>query len=143
MKKDIQLCVKSRIEADGEVDRLEITTKGNLLTRGENVYLSYKETSETGYDGCSVLISLEGNECVTVSRGGDLKSQLVMKKGSRNLCSYKSPYGSTMLGVTCSDIKVKNSGNILSEICLEYALDINSALISNNQLWIKVKELKP
>ena len=142
MKKDVLIKVKSLIESDDDTDRLEITTRGKLLDLGDKAYLTYRETDQNGYDGCSVLIKLDSEKRVTISRSGDLKSQLVVEKGRRNLCSYATPYGSTLLGITCSALKVRRDGGFLSEIDTAYELDVDSSLISRNQLFIKIKECK-
>lgn len=142
MKKDVLIRVKSLITSDDDTDRLEITTKGKLLDQGSRVFLTYKETDQNGYDGCSVLICVENENKVTISRSGDLKSQLVVEKGRRNLCSYSTPYGSTLLGITCLNINTKRENGNLTEIDTAYELDIDSSLISKNQLFIKIKECK-
>ncbi len=140
MKKDVFIRVKSLIEADGETDKLDITTRGKMMQKDGSVFLTYKETDQNGFDGCSVLIRADGEERVTISRSGDLKSQLLIEKNKRNLCSYSTPYGSTMLGITCVGIKAKHKENPLYELSVCYELDVNSSLISKNQLFIKIKE---
>lgn len=142
MKKDVLIKVKSLIESDDDTDKLEITTRGKLLDQGDKAYLTYRETDQNGYDGCSVLIKVENENKITISRSGDLKSQLVVEKGRRNLCSYATPYGSTLLGITCSALNTKREKSFLSEISTVYELDVDSCLISRNQLFIKIKECK-
>ena len=142
MKKDVLIRVKNLITSEDDTDRLEITTKGKLLDQGNKAFLTYKETDQNGYDGCSVLITVENEDSITISRSGDLRSQLVIQKGRRNLCSYSTPYGSTLLGITCLHVNTKRENGCLTEIDTAYELDVDSSLISKNQLFIKIKECK-
>lgn len=139
-KKDVILEIKSLIEADGDTDRLEITTKGKMLFKSGNYYLTYRETDKTGFDGCSVLIKVEGEKTVTVSRSGDISSQLTIETGKRNLCSYKTPQGTAMLGISGNAVRIKKDGENPLEFYICYELDTNSKLLSKNQMFITVKE---
>lgn len=139
-KKDVILEIKSLIEADGESDRLEITTRGKMLFKNGNYYLTYRETDKTGFDGCSVLIKVEGEKTVTVSRSGDVTSQLTIETGKRNLCSYMTPQGTAMLGISGNAVRIKRSGETPLEFYICYELDINSKLLSKNQMYITIKE---
>ena len=142
MKQDVMIELCSLIESNGEEEKIEITTRGKLLRKENAVFLSYKETEQSGYDGCTVLIRAEGDDRVSVSRSGDAASQLIIERGKRNLCNYSTPHGSLMLGVTCNSIKNKINEAGLGELSFGYELDVNSGLIGKNQLFIKIRECK-
>lgn len=142
MKKDVIISLNSLIETGGEPDRLLIETVGKMMYKDSVLYLTYKETEQSGYDGCSVLVKMEGEDLVSITRSGEYTSHLVIQSGKRNICSYESPAGVLSLGLSCDKIDVKYKNDEPCEICLKYEMDINSELVSKNQLIIKIKERK-
>ncbi len=140
MKSDVMIELKSLIKSMGESENIELSTRGKLLAKENAIFLSYKETEQSGYDGCTVLIKAEGNDRVTISRSGDANSHLLCEKGKRNLCSYSTPHGSLTLGVTCGNIRNSLSQNGFGELELSYELDVNGGLIGKNKLRIKIRE---
>jgi uncharacterized beta-barrel protein YwiB (DUF1934 family) len=140
MKSDVMIELSSVIESMGESENIELSTKGKLLALENAIFLSYKETEQSGYDGCTVLIKAEGNDRVTISRSGDANSHLLCEKGKRNLCSYGTPHGALTLGVTCGNIKNSLNQNGFGELSLSYELDVNGGLIGKNKLRIKIRE---
>ena len=140
MKSDVMIELKSLIESSGESENIELSTRGKLLAKENAIFISYKETEQSGYDGCTVLIKAEGESQVTISRSGDANSHLLCQKGKRNLCSYATPHGALTLGVTCSNIKNSLNENGIGELSLSYELDVNGGLIGKNRLSIKIRE---
>lgn len=142
MKRQVLLEIKSLIDSNGEKQEIDITTHGNLLCKDSAVFVSYKETQQNGFDGCTVLVKVEGEDRVSVGRSGGGESQLIIEKGKRNLCSYGTPYGMIMMGVTCASIKNALDNKGLGELSFSYELDVNMQLVSKNQLFIKIRESK-
>ena len=70
---------------------------------------------------------------------GNSSTRLILEKGKRHLCQYDTGYGTLMVGVFTSsfDSTLDASGGSLQ---VRYTLDINSALSSNNEILITVKE---
>lgn len=134
MKKDVLIHILSLIDNGESEDKIEINTKGKAFEKDGVVYLSYKETDENGYDSNGVLIKAS-DKSVTVNRLGNAKSALIIEAGKRNLCSYATPYGNQMLGI--SGISVQNKKG---EISFCYELDLNNTLLSKNKLQITYKE---
>ena len=142
MKNDVMIELKSLIESLGESENIELSTRGKILAKENAIFLSYRETEQSGYDGCTVLIKAEGNDRVTISRSGDANSHLLCENGKRNLCSYGTPHGNLTLGVTCGNIKNSLNENGLGELEVSYELDVNGGLIGKNKLRIKIRECK-
>ena len=103
MKKSVFIHLKSLIEQDGEHQRLQIDTRGNLFVRNAVTYLSYREGTDSGYDGSTVLFRLEGEKRALISRSGG--TRLLIEPGRRNLCSYATPHGQAVLGLTGGPIR--------------------------------------
>ncbi len=139
MKKDVMIELTSIIDSGDDTQRLEVFTRGKMMHKDDCVYLSYKETEQSGYDGCTVLIKAQRDERVEITRSGDMSSRLIVENGRRNLCSYSLAGGTLMMGVTGSNIK-----NTLApgggELRLSYELDANSQLIGKTDLAIKIRE---
>ncbi len=140
MKQEVMIYIKSLIETNGEQQCIELNTRGKLLYKDGTCFLSYKETEQSGYDGCTVLIKSESEDKVTISRSGDAGSQLFIERGKRNVCGYGTPYGAIMLGVSGGTMKRSLDSRGLGELSFGYELDVNSELFGKNQLFIKIRE---
>ncbi len=140
MKKDVLIEIKSLIESQGENESLEITTRGKLLKKDDSLFITYKETDQTGFDGCGVLIRVDGEEKASVTRNGDAPSHLIIEKGKRNVCAYNTPFTTATLGISGARIEKKEENEEI-QLFISYELDLNSELMSRNKLSIKIREL--
>lgn len=140
MKKDVLIELKSSVEANGESESLEITTRGKLLKKDDSLFITYKETDQTGFDGCSVLIRVDGEQKASVTRNGDAPSHLIIEKGKRNVCAYNTPFTTAMLGISGARIRKKEE-NDETRLFISYELDLNAELMSRNELSIKIREI--
>lgn len=134
MKKDVLIHILSLIDNGENEDKIEINTKGKVFEKDGAVYLGYKETDENGYDTNDVLIKAT-DKSVTVNRLGNAKSSLIVEAGKRNLCSYATPYGNQMLGISGISVSLKEG-----QISFCYELDLNNTLLSKNKLNITYEE---
>jgi len=139
MKKDVLIHILSLIDNGEECDKIEISTKGKAFEKDGSIYLSYKETDENGFDGNSVLITAK-DDSVTVSRLGSAKSQLFIRAGKRNICSYTTPHGAQTLGISGISVSLKDLSEKKRELSFSYELDINHTFMSKNQLVITYEE---
>ncbi len=122
-------------------DCTEILTVGTYDRKGNTQYILYKEYSEDNPPKeTTFLIKIEGN-IVTLSRDGFSKYKLILEKGVRHKCEYSTEEGSFILGVFTENIdnKLTDYGGTLS---ISYSLDIDSSLISKNELNVIIKEAK-
>lgn len=138
MKKPVMIHLKSLIEQDGEQSRFEIDTRGHLFQKDGSTFLSYRESAESGYDSSTVLLRLDGETRATISRSGG--TRLDIEPGRRNLCAYHTPHGQVLLGLTGGPIRFQRRSGGRGELTLCYELDLNSALLSRNRLFIKIEE---
>lgn len=141
MKKQVIISIKGVQSADdnNSDNNIELITGGLFSSRGSNFYISYKETEMTGLDGVLTTVKVEGSDRVTITRGGRYKTQLILEKGKRHLCHYATDFGSMMMGVNTANIDstLNNSGG---KISVNYSLEINHALASENRFEISVRE---
>lgn len=146
LKEDYLIRIKSMIEpkagSNAEPETVELMTRGDLVLRGSNYYITYKETQTTGYDGCTTTLKVaQDSSRVTMLRFGKAPgsgTQLMIEKGRRNLCHYETGYGSMTLGVMADEIQcelTKEGGKVR----FGYLLDTGIAeLVSCNRLEITV-----
>lgn len=79
------------------------------------------------------------DEMVTMTRSGKAISSLFIEKGKKHHCHYGTEFGDFMIGVCTDEIRneLEETGG---EIYLKYTLDINSSYMSENEMFINVKE---
>ena len=135
------LNISSKISADGDSETIELTTVGHFSRVNNKWIIAYNEVIDDSGVEVKTLIRVTDDE-VSITRNNDSNSRLIMKLHERNLCHYSTEYGSLMLGVFCSDIKNKLNEHGGS-IEMTYTLDVNTAVISTNEVKIKVREVKP
>ena len=138
MNEDDLITIQGRLEQDGESDSVKLMTRGSYVKRGENFFISYKETEATGYKGCMTTVKVEGADKVSMLRFGPTPSQLVIEKGKRHVCHYETGHGSLSLGVAADEIQSRlgeNGGSVR----FSYLLDVDTSSISRNVVNITVK----
>ena len=141
MKKDVLITIKGIQKVDGEDDVVELTTVGNYYKRKGSYCMTYDESEATGFEGEQTTLSVDPLGLVTMSRLGRERSQLVIEPGVRHQCHYETEYGPLVLGVlgTSTKSSLTDEGG---ELNFKYSLDINTALASENEVHVTVKEVK-
>ena len=138
-KENYIIRIKSNIKQDDEPQLIELTTRGQYHVRNGNYYISYKETPDMGYEGCSVTIKVaQDGRKVTLMRFGKVNTQLFIELGRRNVCHYETGFGSLTLGVSADTIQseLNEKGGVIR---FSYILDADSSgLISKSSLEVSV-----
>ena len=127
---------------DGETDKIEVLTSGNFMKRKDHFYIGYKEYDEDDPETCyDNLIKVEG-DVVTINRKGPTRSQLMLEKGKRHQCIYRTVAGDLNIGVFTRTLNndLHERGGSLE---VSYTLDFNTALVSENRFYITVEEKQP
>jgi len=127
---------------DDEPMEAELITEGVMFKLGRHWFVRYDETETTGYEGCVTTLKVADkeleNDIVTLTRKGSASSHLIMQQGVRTLGSY-NVYGSSMeIGVYTNDMSYDFSEEG-GRFHLHYTLDMNTNLLSENELTIEVK----
>ena len=129
-------------EVDGERDTVEVMTQGDLITKNGTTYISYREYNNDDPNIYSHnLIKIESDEKVTIIRKGETESRLILEKGKRHQCFYKTVAGSLLIGIFTDRVNIDLSEKGGS-LALSYSIDFNIDLVSNNEfkITLKVKE---
>ncbi len=139
MKDNYLISITGIQELDGEKDKIEMTTCGNYMMKNNHIYIGYKEyDNENPQVFSSNLVKVESDNKVTITRNGGKQTRLILEKGRRHQCHYRTIMGDLMIGVFAEEINMdlNEKGGQLS---VKYSLDFNSDFISKNEFYIDVK----
>lgn len=139
MKKDVSIRIKGVYTVDADQTTAELFTVGSMYKKNENYYITYNESETTGYEGCVTTVKIEAPDRVTLIRRGASSSHLVLQRGVRNIGRYEMMGNPMEIGVYTDsmDCSFGDQGGALH---LRYTLDMNSSLMSENELEISVSE---
>lgn len=128
---------------DGEEDKIEVFTAGDLKIEDDKLTITYPEYPEENGSALSAqktetTVTLE-NGVLSIDRQGEMSSHLILEKGVRHECLYQTPMGQMFIGIFTDEIKsdlTEHGG----EITAAYQLDFNRTVVSYNEFYISVKE---
>ena len=120
-------------------DVIELVTAGRYIIKGGKKFISYKESEVTGLEGVTTTLKVEGDDSVTLIRNGAACTRLIIAKGRRQLCHYGTDYGDLMVGISGCHISSKLN-EVGGELSFDYTLDVNSNTVSQNEVFISVRE---
>ena len=121
---------------DGAVDESELFTRGEYRIHKGCYYIDYDESEATGFEGSHAQFQVNKNR-MTMTRTGSTFSNLVFENGVRHFCHYGTEFGDCMVGITTQELShtLDDKGG---EIHLRYLIDVNSGLMTENEITIKV-----
>ncbi len=137
MKKFI-FVISSKITTDGDVSDIELTTTGNFSRLNGKWVLIYDELAEDKITKINTVIKI-ADQSLSITRNGDA-SRLQMTVNQRNMCHYRTEFGDIVMGVYCTEIKsdLTETGG---RVHMSYTLDVNAAILSENEVTIKIREV--
>ena len=139
MNEDFLICIEGTMEQEGDVNKVNLMTRGSFVLKNGSFFISYKETEATGYGGNITTVKVEPSGKVSMLRFGNMPSQLVIEPGRRHVCHYDSGYGVLSLGVAADEID-NRLGKRGGHLMFSYTLDTGDTQISYNQVKITVQE---
>ena len=139
MKDDYIISIIGTQTIDGEADKIEVLTTGEYEQKdGEKIirYVEYSNEDPTLKTDTEVVV--KNSTLLTITRKGELSSQLVLEKGRRHQCHYRTPVGDMMIGVFTSSLTDALSP-LGGELKASYTLDFFGDAVSENEFYIKLK----
>ena len=124
---------------DGESDKVEVLTTGEYEEKdGEKIirYVEYSAEDPSRKTDTEVIV--KDSALLTITRKGELSSQLVLEKGRRHQCHYRTVVGDMMIGVFTSLISDSLSP-LGGELNASYTLDFFGDAVSENEFYINLK----
>lgn len=143
-EKKVTITLRSISRSGGLPDVVELITQGTLrraeMSGKEGWEISYDDSDVTGFPGSVTTVSCFGENYASMRRDGEAESNLIMENSRRHHCIYGTPYGSTTMGIYAKRIinRITENGG---ELYMKYTIDVNSALVSENEVYLDVKTM--
>ena len=141
MKKDVVISIKSVQTVDDEKDVTELLTLGSLYKNKEDYFITYDESEATGYEGSKTTLRVNGDRRVTLRRSGRANTNLIIERDKKHHCHYGTLYGDFIVGI-CTDEISSTISDFGGDLYFKYTVDINASYMSENEIYINVKECK-
>lgn len=141
MIKDVIIDIKTQQTVDGDTDMIEFTTDGRFGFNDGSYFIAYDESKLLDVEGeVKTTVFVRPDNTVVLQRKGAYNSRMIIEKGIRNNCFYTTPMGELTLGVFGKMVKsdLTDNGGTVS---MNYTIDTNMQLLSQNQVKISVKEV--
>ena len=139
MDEKYRITVIGKQTVDGESDKIEVITAGDMTRADGKITITYPEyTEETPARQSDTTVTLDGR-ILSIDRTGEMSSHLILEKGVRHECLYSTPMGQMFIGIFTDEIHAdldEHGG----EIRAAYQLDFNRVVVSYNEFYISVKE---
>jgi uncharacterized beta-barrel protein YwiB (DUF1934 family) len=140
MRKKVMLSIRGRqAYLNEEPDVIELVTEGTMeyVDGGWNV--QYEETELTGLAGVTTAFRVEP-EKVTLSRTGNLHSQMVFQEGFHHESLYQMDFGALMITVCATRIfaQLGDEGGIID---LVYNIDIEHSAMGTVDYHLDITAL--
>ena len=139
MQENYRITVIGKQTVDGESDKIEVITDGDMVIDGDTITITYPEyTDDTPTKQTVTTVMMDG-AVLSIDRQGEMSSHLILEQGVRHECLYTTPMGQMFIGIFTDKIKadVNEHGG---EISAAYQLDFNRVVVSYNEFYISVKE---
>lgn len=137
MTKDVLITVSGLRLEGNETDDIEIVTPGTYYSKRGKDYILYDEYLQETDDAtkCNIIID---NDKVDIIKHGPANVHMIFEKLKKNSSYYQTPFGSILVGLHTTDLKVKKEEDEIN-ILIKYNLDVNYNHISQNDISIKIQ----
>ena len=122
---------------DQEPEVVELVTDGTLENKGNGWEICYKESDLTGMEGVSTSFLVE-SEKITLTRTGNLTSQMVFKVGIPHESLYNMGFGVLMITVNATKIRHELSAEG-GWVDLSYGISIEQSDAGNIDYRLEIK----
>lgn len=141
MAKDVLIKIKGVYKVEGDENTEELFTNGKMYVKNNSTYLTYKESETTDFEGCTTTLKIEDTGRVTIIRSGSTSSNLVLQPGIRNIGRYTVCSNQMEIGVFAETLECEITESS-AKLHMAYSIDMNSLLLSENELFIDADEIK-
>ena len=122
---------------DQEPEVVELVTDGTLENKGNRWEICYKESDLTGMEGVSTSFLVE-SEKITLTRTGNLTSQMVFNVGIPHESLYNMGFGVLMITVNATKIRHELSAEG-GWVDLSYGISIEQSAAGNIDYRLEIK----
>ena len=139
MEEKYIITVVGKQTVDGEEDKIEVITEGDIRIEGDKITITYPEYPEDDPSQKTDTTVILDNGVLSIERTGEMSSHLILEQGVRHECLYHTPKGQMFIGIFTDSISA-DIGEHGGEINAAYQLDFNRVVVSYNEFYISVKE---
>ncbi|MBQ3330712.1 MAG: DUF1934 domain-containing protein [Ruminococcus sp.] len=139
MEEKYIITVVGKQTVDGEEDKIEVITEGDIRIEGDKITITYPEYPEDDPSQKTDTTVILDNGVLSIERTGEMSSHLILEQGVRHECLYHTPMGQMFIGIFTDSISA-DIGEHGGEINAAYQLDFNRVVVSYNEFYISVKE---
>ena len=128
MEEKYIITVIGKQTVDGEQDKIEVITAGDMTIEEGKITITYPEfTSDTPAKQTDTTVTLE-NGVLCIDRQGEMSSHLILEQGVRHECLYQTPMGQMFIGIFTDSITVDidEHGGVINAA---YQLDFNRSVV--------------
>ncbi len=122
---------------DGET--MEICTEGELIAEDGRIQIKYSEPEPTGMGETTTAISFDEADrgLISIMRGGDIYTALILERGVRHSCVYNTSYIPITIHTTARRVenRITEDGG---ELLLAYTVEGGMGAIQYNKMLISV-----
>lgn len=123
-------------------DLLEMVTPGNYIMKDGAYIITYRETGPDPSESYKTTVTIDPDHKVTVVREGAISSHMIFEQGQKHLIYYDTEFGSMTIGVSANKVNTTLTENG-GDIEIDYSLEIDHAIASDNILKMNVRKTKP
>lgn len=142
MKQEVLVTVRGLQDyADADNDAIELSVAGVMYQKESATYVTYQESEASGLGKTQTTIKIE-DERVSLIRFGDSAVHLIFEQGKKHTAYYDMGFGSLSVGVQTYELS-HTIGEHGGKLNIRYAMEMNNALVGENQLTVTVTPLMP
>ncbi|MBQ8974889.1 MAG: DUF1934 domain-containing protein, partial [Oscillospiraceae bacterium] len=101
----VLLSIKSTQKVDDNSDGIELVTEGVYSYENGVARFEYQESELTGFEGTTTHFQVEG-DCVTLTRTGTLRSEMVFQEGRKHTFAYEMDDCSMTMGIDTRRLRI-------------------------------------
>lgn len=136
----ISIIGKQRYADSNEWDVTEFTTEGVYEKTEKGCRILYNEGDMIGAENVKSEVIIEDGIRAEIIRSGPVSSRMTVEKEKRHSCYYSTPEGDFTIGIFGQTIMTDFKD--IANIYMSYTIDVNSSLISENIMEIKIKGIR-
>lgn len=139
MTKDVMISVRGLqvMGEDGE-DSVETVQQGEYYQKNGTHFLIYDEYLEGFREPVKNVLRYKPNE-LSLTKRGLLNVQMLFETGKKNLASYRTPFGTMMIGMDTSRVEGRFEEHAFF-LDVEYTLENNYQYLADCHISIEVRE---
>lgn len=130
----VQVQLTTRIDQDGTVEEHQFQETGELIQKGDTVYLRYQE-HQADQSLVPVTFKIQTDQLLLTRGSAELRSQLQFQAQQTTTGQYQTPYGNLAMTTQTSDYQVRlDLPHLTGSVAVDYQLFNGANLLGKYEL---------